>query len=119
MMTDSIECAHCGQATPMKEALQCGDDCGTAYCADQCATDHWIDGQHYEFCGKAAGHKGNAGGGKWMSHLHLHKGALTRKAKAKHMSVHDYEEHPPKHISGKTKKQIALAKTFAKSNHKK
>lgn len=114
-ITESCECAHCGQRiATLEEVAFCGNDCGTAYCGDACADAHWGPGQHWELCGKsAAGHSNH----KWMSHLHLHKGALKHKAKAKHETVAEYTAHPPKGISGKTKKQIALAKTFAKANH--
>lgn len=107
-----IECAHCGTGKTPETAVQCGNDCGTTYCDGQCAMAHWVGAQHWELCGKAAGH----GGGKWMSKLHLHKGALTKKAKGHHMTVPQYEDWATHHkVSGKTKKQITLAKTFAKS----
>lgn len=44
-------------------------------------------------------------------------GALTRKAKAAHMSVSQYEAHPPKGISVTTKREIAFAKELKGFSH--
>lgn len=54
---------------------------------------------------------------KWIQAAHLKKGAFTKKAKAHGESVQEYADDvtkPGSKASGKTKKQAALAKTFAK-----
>ena len=49
---------------------------------------------------------------KWIQGAIKHPGALTRKAKSAHMSLAEFMAHPPRNISGTTKRQIALAKTL-------
>lgn len=49
-------------------------------------------------------------------------GALTRKAKAAHKTLAQYEAHPPKNASTTTKREIAFAKelkSFRKGGKKK
>jgi hypothetical protein len=48
----------------------------------------------------------------WIQSAIKHKGALTRKAKAKGETVSQYISNPPKNASATTKRQIALAKTL-------
>jgi len=50
---------------------------------------------------------------KWMSSLKLHEGALTKKAKAAGMSISAYCAQS--NLSGKSKKQCTLYKTFRKA----
>jgi hypothetical protein len=54
---------------------------------------------------------------KWIQDAIKHPGALTQKAKAAHMSLASFEAHPPKGVSDKTKREIALAKTLKGFNH--
>ena len=54
---------------------------------------------------------------KWIQDAIKHPGALTRKAKAAHMSLAMFEAHPPKGISSTTKREIALAKTMKGLHH--
>jgi len=54
---------------------------------------------------------------KWIAGAIQHPGALTRKAKAAHMSVSAFEAHPPKGTSRTTKRQINLAKTLKGFHH--
>ncbi len=49
---------------------------------------------------------------KWIQDAIQHPGALTKKAKAAHMSLGAFMAHPPKGISTQTKRQINLAKTL-------
>lgn len=56
---------------------------------------------------------------KWIKGAIKRPGALTRKAKAKGMSVKEMIAHPPKNASTQTKRQIALAKTLGKMRRKK
>ena len=51
---------------------------------------------------------------KWIQKAIKHPGALTKTAKASGKSVSQYIAHPPKNVSTKTKKRIALAKTLRK-----
>lgn len=55
---------------------------------------------------------------KWISGAIKHPGALTKKAAAKKETVSEYVAHPPKKVSGTTKKQINLAKTLKKIGKK-
>ena len=54
---------------------------------------------------------------KWIAGAIQHPGALTRKAKAAHMTVSGFEAHPPKGVSSTTKREIALAKTLKSFHH--
>ncbi len=54
---------------------------------------------------------------KWMQKAVKRPGALTRKAKAAGMSISEYCSQPG--ISTQSKRQCALAKTFAKYRPKK
>ena len=57
---------------------------------------------------------------KWIQGMHMHKEALTKKAKAAGMSAMEYAAHVSAHpdeYSGKTRKQASLAKTL-KGFHK-
>lgn len=54
---------------------------------------------------------------KWIQGAIQHPGALTRKAKAAHMSLAAFEAHPPKGISTTTKREINLAKTLKGFHH--
>jgi hypothetical protein len=51
---------------------------------------------------------------KWIKKAIKRPGALTKKAKAAGKTVAQYIANPPKNISKRTKKQIALAKTLRK-----
>lgn len=51
-------------------------------------------------------------GKNWIAGAIKHKGALTKKAKAAGKSVAGFMKSPGKKVSGKTKKQINLAKTL-------
>ena len=55
---------------------------------------------------------------EWIQGAIEHPGALTRKAKSAHMSLAEFMAHPPRNISGTTKRQISLAKTL-KGFHRK
>jgi hypothetical protein len=55
---------------------------------------------------------------KWIAGAIEHSDALTRKAKAAHMTLAAYEANPPKGISSTTRKQINLAKTLKGFRHK-
>lgn len=54
----------------------------------------------------------------WIQGAIKRPGALTAKAHAAGKSLSDYIAHPPKNASTRTKRQIALAKTFRKMRHK-
>lgn len=58
----------------------------------------------------------------WIQGAIKHPGALTKKAKAHHMSVNQFEgkvkAHPEKY-STQTKRQVNLAKTLASFRNKK
>ena len=54
---------------------------------------------------------------KWIAGAIKNPGALTRKAKAAHMSLAAFEAHPPKGISQRTKREISLAKTLKSFHH--
>jgi len=54
---------------------------------------------------------------KWIAGAIKNPGALTRKAKAAHMTVAAFEAHPPKGASSTTKREIALAKTLKSFHH--
>ena len=54
---------------------------------------------------------------KWLADTIQRPGALTRKAKAAHMSLAAYEANPPRGISTRTKRQISLAKTMKGFHH--
>lgn len=56
---------------------------------------------------------------KWIQKAIKRPGALTAKAKAAGKSISEYIASPPKGISERTKKQIALAKTLRKMKKKK
>jgi hypothetical protein len=59
---------------------------------------------------------------KWIQKAIKKPGALTKTAKAHGMTVAEFIAHPPKGISTKTKRRIALAKTlrkFSKNRKKK
>jgi hypothetical protein len=110
------QCAHCGEPGAQRE---CGADCGTPYCGEQCADAHWLgDEAHWEFCGRAAGH--GSANKKWIQGMHLKKGALTKTAKAHHMTTKGFErwvdEHPNK-VSDTTRRRVAWAETAAKFHH--
>jgi hypothetical protein len=49
---------------------------------------------------------------KWIQGAIKRPGALTRKAKARGQSVAQYIANPPKNITARTRRQIALAKTL-------
>lgn len=110
-----IECSHCGELNEPHEAVQCGQDCGSAYCGDVCADAHWVDAAHWELCGRSA-HSGT----KWISRMHLKKGALTQTAKRHHMTVPKFERYAerkekkhPGSMDPTTMKRVHLAETFA------
>jgi len=122
--THVIECSHCGELNEPADAVQCGQDCGSAYCGDACADAHWVDAAHWELCGRSAGGnrggRGHHSGTKWIARAHLKKGALTRTAKRHHMSVPQFEryaEHKerahPHSMDPTTMKRVHLAETFA------
>ena len=54
---------------------------------------------------------------KWIQGAKIKKGALTKKAKAKGMSISEYCAQS--NLSAKSKKQCNLAKTFKKMSKKK
>ena len=54
---------------------------------------------------------------KWIAGAIERPGALTRKAKAAHMTVAEFEAHPPKKTTTQTKRQINLAKTLRGFHH--
>lgn len=54
---------------------------------------------------------------KWIAGAIERPGALTRKAKAAHMSLATYEANPPRGISTRTKREINLAKTMKSFHH--
>jgi hypothetical protein len=54
---------------------------------------------------------------KWIAGAIERPGALTRKAKAVHMSLAAFEANPPKGISTRTKREINLAKTMRGFHH--
>lgn len=56
---------------------------------------------------------------KWIQGAIKRPGALTKKAKAAGKSLSEYIAHPPKGITTRTKRQIALAKTLRKLRKKK
>lgn len=51
---------------------------------------------------------------KWIQKAIKRPGALTRKAKARGMTVAQFIANPPKNITTQTKRQIALARTLRK-----
>lgn len=51
---------------------------------------------------------------KWIAKAIKRPGALKRKAKAAGMSTSAFVAHPPKGVTTRTKRQIALAKTLRK-----
>ena len=53
---------------------------------------------------------------KWIAGAIQHPGALTRKAKAVHMTVAAFEAHPPRDTT-QTKREINLAKTLKGFHH--
>jgi len=55
---------------------------------------------------------------KWIQSAIKKPGALTAKAKAAGVSVSQYINNPPKNISTRTRRQIALAKTLRKMRKK-
>ena len=54
---------------------------------------------------------------KWIAGAIERPGALTRKAKATHMTVAEFEAHPPQNTTTQTKRQINLAKTLRGFHH--
>lgn len=54
----------------------------------------------------------------WIKGAVKRPGALTAKSKAAGRSLADYIAHPPANASTRTKRQIALAKTFRKMRNK-
>jgi hypothetical protein len=49
---------------------------------------------------------------KWIQSANIKKGALTKKARSRGMSISEYCRQP--NLTGKSKRQCALAKTFRK-----
>jgi len=54
---------------------------------------------------------------KWIAGAIQHPGALTRKAKAAHMTVAAFEAHPPNNTTTQTKHEITFAKTLKGFHH--
>ena len=54
---------------------------------------------------------------KWIAGAIQHPGALTRKAKAAHMTVAAFEAHPPRDTTTQTKREINLANTLKGFHH--
>ena len=54
---------------------------------------------------------------KWIAGAIERPGALTRKAKAAHMTVAAFEANPPRGIPTRTKREINLAKTMKGFHH--
>ena len=51
---------------------------------------------------------------KWIQKAVKNPGALTAQAKRAGVSLSQFIAHPPKNITAKTKRRIALAKTLRK-----
>jgi hypothetical protein len=101
-------CAICDKDATIKGGV-CGGCESITYCGDTCAEFDWSHGGHHAICSK------------WIQKAHLHKGALTRKARARGETTTQYEhdvESGRIHASTKTKRQVALAETFKKMHRK-
>ena len=119
-----VNCTVCASPlTPDKPWAACGEDCQSAiYCGAACADHDWYNLGHMYECEPVERAARGQHPSKWISKMHLRKGALKRKAKARHESLSEYEhdvESGKIHASTRTKRQVNLARTFSKMNRNK